>query len=334
MKTQFRIASYLTAMAFTATAVRAGETPVDLGSLANEPWTYVGPNDFLIINGDTFPTGPQNFGGVPFAIPAGPNNYWAGGAAADFGPGTVQLTIPVGVYGVTSAFTILNTMWGWEGPTAYLYITFRGSNGATRTVPLVGNVNVRDYNNDGNTNTIDNTSTVQVWDNGLGQRLDRQEYLLPAEFARQTLTSVTITDTGNEGNGTNGSRAVLAALTVSTCFAYVTETITISSGPIVYRPDLKLYGQAVTLTNAGSTPVAGPLFFILEDLPAGVNVVNRSGGTTACFAPLGSRYVVALPEGSLLAPNASVILRLAFSDPSGAAISYRALTAGSLGGLP
>jgi hypothetical protein len=88
-----------------------------------------------------------------------------------------QLTIPVGVYGVTSVFTVLNTMWGWAGPTAYLDITFNGSNGAKKTVPLVGNVNVRDYNNDGNTNTIDNTSTIQVWDNGLGQRLDRQEYL-------------------------------------------------------------------------------------------------------------------------------------------------------------
>jgi hypothetical protein len=28
-----------------------------------------------IINGDTFPTGIQNFGGVPLSIPTGPNNY-------------------------------------------------------------------------------------------------------------------------------------------------------------------------------------------------------------------------------------------------------------------
>jgi len=63
---------------------------------------------------------------------------------------------------------------------------------------------------------------------GLGQRLDRQEYILPAAIARQTLASVTITDTGNEGNGTNGSRRVLENLpdavsvvnrsTPSTCF--------------------------------------------------------------------------------------------------------------------
>jgi hypothetical protein len=96
-----------------APSVRAGEIPIDISALANEPWTYVGPNDFLIINGSTFPTGAQSFGGIPFAIPSGPNNYWAAAAAANFRPGTVSLTIPVDVSGVTSFFTLLNTMWGW-----------------------------------------------------------------------------------------------------------------------------------------------------------------------------------------------------------------------------
>jgi hypothetical protein len=78
--------------------------------------------------------------------------------------------------------------------------------------------------------------------------------------------------------------------------------------------------------------VAGPLFFILEDLPAGVSLANKSGAT-ACFAPIGSRYVEALPEGSALAPDTSVV-KLGFSDPSGAAISYTPLVTGSLGGTP
>ena len=144
MQANFGLASAMIGIALSAVTARAGEITVDIGSLANEPWTYVGPNDFLIINGSTFPTGNQNFGGVPFAIPTGPNNYWAGAAAANFGPGTVSLTIPVGVSGVTSVFTLLNSMWGWAGPAAYLYVTFTGSDGATVTKPLVGNVNVRD----------------------------------------------------------------------------------------------------------------------------------------------------------------------------------------------
>ena len=224
-------------------------------------------------------------------------------------------------------------MWGFGGPQAYLFIAFNGSNGATVTQPLVGNVNVRDYNNDGNTNTIDNTTTRQVWDNGLGQRLDRQEYVLPAAFASQELTSVTITDTGSEGEGINGSRAVLAALTVSTCNAYVTEGVWISSGPIVYLPNLELYAQEVHLTNAGSTALKGPVFLILEDLPAGSRSrTNRR--QRQCFAPIGSPYVVALPAGSLLAPNTEVVVRLGLRDPSGTAITYTPLAVSGHGGTP
>jgi hypothetical protein len=235
----------------------------------------------------------------------------------------------VGVSGVTSAFTLLNTFRGEAGPDAYLYVTFTGSGGATATQPLVGGVNVRNYNSGGYTSTINNTSTVQVWTNGAGQRLDRQQYILPAAFAGQVLTSVTITDTGSY----DLSRAMLSALTVSTCSAYLAEGITISSGKIVYDPSKSLYLQDVTLTNAGTTAVDGPLFFILEDLPSGVTLVNKSAAT-ACLAPIGSRYFVVLPEGSALAPNTTVVVTLAFSDPSGAAISYTPLVAGSLGGTP
>jgi hypothetical protein len=326
--TNSRFACAMLAIAFTAASARAGEITIDLTSLVNEPWTFSGSGGF-ILNGSTFPIGSQNFGGVPFAIPTGPNNVWLGAAAANFGPGVVSLTIPVGVSGVTSAFTLLNAMWGQAGPKAYLYITFTGSNGATATEPLVGDVNVRDYNNDGGPNSINNTSTVQVWTNGEGQRLDRQEYILPADFASQVLTSVTITDTGGE----DLSRGMFTGLTVSTCRAYVTEGITISSSKIVYDNRLKLYLQDVLLTNTKTTAVAGPLFFILEDLAAGVSLANKSGATE-CFAPIGSRYVVAFPEGSLLAPNTSAFVRLGFSDPSGAAITYTPLVAGSLGGAP
>ena len=231
--------------------------------------------------------------------------------------------------GVTSVFTLLNTFRGQAGPNAYLYITFTGSDGATDTRPLVGDVNVRNYNSGGYTETINNTSTIQVWTNGEGQRLDRQEYILPAAFASQVLTSVTITDTGSY----DLSRAIFSALTVSTCRAYVAEGITISSSTIFYDPSLKLYLQEVKLSNIGSTAVAGPLFFILEGLPAGVRLANKSAAT-ACFSPIGSRYVEAVPIGSSLAPNTSVVVRLGFSDPSGAAISYTPLVAGSLGGAP
>jgi hypothetical protein len=328
MKRSHRLAFSLAAIAFAGVTARAGEIPIDISGLVNEPWTGSFCNNG-IVNAGTFPTGSQSYGGVPFAIPAGPNNYWSGSVAGNCGSGEVSLTVPVGVPGVTSAFTLLNTFRGQAGPDAYLYVTFTGSAGATFTHPLVGGVNVRDYNNDGYQNTINNTSTIQAWTNGEGQRLDRQEYILPPEFASQVLTSVTITDAGSY----DLSRAVLSALTISTCHAYVTETIALSSSEIVYDPALKLYVQEVTLSNTGTSAVSGPLFFILEDLSAGVTPANKSAAT-ACFAPIGSRYVEALPVGSNLAPNTSVIVKLGFSDPTGAAISYTPLVAGSLGGAP
>ena len=309
------------AFTFAVALARAGEIPIDISALANEPWTFVGPNNFIITNGSTFPTGNLNLGGIPFVIPSGPNNYWAGGATAGFGPGTVSLTIPVGVPGVTSVFTLLNTMWGQFGPNAYLFITFRGSNGAIATVPLVGNVNVRDYNNDGGDNQINATSTVLVWDNGIGQRLDRQEFIFPPALAGQTLTSVTITDTGNEVF----SRAIFSGLTVSTCHSYVTASITVSSDPIVYHPGSMLYAQDVYLSNTGSTAVPGPLFLILEDIPKGVAIENQFL-PTSCYAPVGSPSLLVIPKGSTLAPNTSVAVPLRFSDPSGTAIAYTPLT--------
>jgi hypothetical protein len=220
-----------------------------------------------------------------------------------------------------SAFTLLNTTCGQPGPQAYLYITFNGSKSATATLPLVGDVNVRDYNNDGCADAVNNTTTTQVRTNGLGQRLDRLEYILPAAFASQALNSVTITDTGNEFF----SRAIFSAITVSTCRAYAIEGVTISSSQIVYHPGLMRYTQGMSLTNTGSTAVPGPLFLILEDLPSGVSVVNESK-PTSCFAPIGSPYVIALPEGSSLAPNTAVTVNLGFSDPSATAISYTPLT--------
>jgi hypothetical protein len=329
MRASSRFACSVIAIALTCAAiVRAGEIPIDITGL-NEPWTYSGPGGAYILNGSTYPTGSQNFGGVPFAIPTSLSNYWNGGAAANFGSGIASLTIPVGVHGVTSVFTLLNTMWGQPGPHAYVYITFTGSNGATVTAPLVGGVNVRDYNNDGYQNTINNTSTTQAWTNGLGQRLDRQEYILPAAFAGQVLTGVTITDAGDE----DYSRVAFAGLTVSTCRSYVATGIDISSGSIVYYPRTMLYTQDVTLSNTNSTAVNGPLFLILEDLPAGVTVANESK-PTSCYAPIGSPYLVAIPAGSSLAPDTSVIVRLQFRDPSGGAISYTPLAVVSGGATP
>jgi hypothetical protein len=324
MNARFCRACAVVAFALCSTvAARAGEIPIDISGLVNEPWTVTGPNG--ISNGSTFPTGSQNFGGVPFLIPSGPNNFWSGASAAHSGGGIVGLTIPVGVAGVTSVYTLLNTMWGQPGPQTYLSITFTGTGGATSTQALAGGVNVRDYNQDGYQNAVNNTTSVQVWSNGQGQRLDRQEFILPASFASQVLTSVTITDSGNE----TFSRAVFAGLTVSTCQSYVPARVHIAGGAVIYHPSTGYFTQNVYVSNVDvKMAVNGPLFLILEDLPTRV-YVGKQAGLTACYAPLGSPYVIAIPKGGSLAPQTTTVLQLSFADPTGTPITYTPLAVAS-----
>ncbi len=59
MKPSIRCACSVFAIALAAVAARAGEVTVNLSALANEPWAYVGPNDFLIINETRFRPEPR-----------------------------------------------------------------------------------------------------------------------------------------------------------------------------------------------------------------------------------------------------------------------------------
>ncbi len=202
-----------------AHAANVPVTPIDISSIANTTWC-----SGEIINCSTYPFGTQAYDGIPYLIPGNTqgtlNNYWSSDVAAGGGGGKVSITIPVNVAKVKTVYTLMNTLWG-STQSGLLSITFTGSAGATWTFNPVGNLNVRDYNNNGNTtNSIacqipggaGKSATINAWVNGQGQRLDEQVYRLPAAFAKQTLVSITITDTGNSGL----QRSFLAALSVST----------------------------------------------------------------------------------------------------------------------
>jgi hypothetical protein len=198
-----------------ATAV-AQQHPINISSKANYTWCSAEP-----LNCATFPFGTKSYNGVTFDIPgtATTDNVWSAYEAANAGSEKVSVTIPVNIKDVKTVYTLMNTEWGSTAK-GLLAVTFTGTNGATWTYDPVGNVNIRDYNNDGYTNAIScalptgpgTAATVSGFKNGKGQRLDMQIYELPATFAGQTLVSVTVTDTGNS----DVQRSVLAALTVST----------------------------------------------------------------------------------------------------------------------
>jgi len=156
-----------------------------------------------------FPSGSVTLGGVPFVIPQSGNNYWHSVAAT--GPNPRTIDIPLGRFGVWEVHTLINTYWGAPGPTSYASLEFFGSDGAYYRKDLIGNDDIRDFNDFVFTNQINNTTTVNVVSVG-PHRLDKQRIALPAEFRNQTLDTVRLSDTG----GDNLQRAFLAGMTVLT----------------------------------------------------------------------------------------------------------------------
>ncbi len=159
-----------------------------------------------------FPSSSATLGGVPFTFQTSTagNNIWHADYATGRNPLTVDIS--VGVYGVDRVMTLLNTFWGQAG-TSYASIEFFGSDGADYTVDLLGNVDIRDYNNDGWTNSINGTSTVNVVSvNGGQHRLDMQTFVLPTAFRTQTLTTIRLSDNG----GYDFQRIFIAGVTVQT----------------------------------------------------------------------------------------------------------------------
>jgi hypothetical protein len=185
----------------------ADQVQVDLSSIANGAWCNVGGGPMFGCS--TLPTGTLTANGSVFNIAGanGGNNAWFSSVAANNGAGTVSVTIPINVVGATTVSTLMNTFWGQAA--AEDVVTFTGSAGAIYSVNLVGNQNIRDYNNYVWTNSISGTTT-NAWNNNNGQRLDEQIFNLPSEFADQTLESMSITDSGNQVS----SRVFLAGLTV------------------------------------------------------------------------------------------------------------------------
>ena len=258
--------------------------PVDFSSQANFTWTGPetdpgGPSGVYMPGG---PNGSVTLGGVPFNIKSNANGYQAWNAWTAAGGGSAQqaITIPVGVYGVTDAYTLLNTYWGSGTCTA---LVFTGSAGATYTKNLTNGTDIRDWLGAngplGSPNTINvyATNSSQIYNPG---RLDMQHITLPAAFATQTLTSVNLVDTG----ATRVSRAILDGLTVSyqTNKPFVSGTITLGdcNDPeqnITFELRPKNGGALIkikqVLTQSG--PNSGT--FSLPNIPAGTYDIAIKG---------------------------------------------------------
>src|SRR5580658_4580048 len=117
MKANFRHTCSIIAIASIAAALaRAGETPIDISALANEPWSFVGPAQ--ITGGTSYPQ---------------------------------EARISAAFH---SRFRLVRRIIGMPAPQQ-------------------------------TSDRAPSASPIQVWTDGEGQRLDRQEYILPGAFASQ-----------------------------------------------------------------------------------------------------------------------------------------------------
>ena len=164
-------------------------------------------NDRMQGRNADLPQGNVVLGGVPFAIQPGVNNCWF--AEYSGGPNPRSMTIPVNVRGVREIHTLLSTAWGQGGPDALVRVEVTGTNGAFFTKDMVGNVDIRDWNNFIFTNSINGTTTTEVFTSGTA-RIDKQVMALPPEFENEDVLSVRVVDTG----GVNFSRVYFQGLTV------------------------------------------------------------------------------------------------------------------------
>lgn len=146
-----------------------------------------------------YPEGMVTLGGVPFNIQAvGGNNAWNAELVA--GPQPHVLSVPLSIANATDAYTLINTFYGQPGPASYVKLEFFGTGGAYYAKDLIGNVDVRDHFFAFWTNSINGTTTTNVYSSGGGllqeSRLDMQHLALPASFLGQTLTEFRLTSTG------------------------------------------------------------------------------------------------------------------------------------------
>ena len=107
------------------------------------------------------------------------------------------------------------------------------------------------------------------------------------------------------------------------CASDVTSQVQLTLGGFRQNLATKQWQQTVTLRNAGSASIAGPIALALGNLSANAALIDGSG-VTACAQPLGRPYILvsAAPDGSLAA-GATATVTLNFTNATaGTAITY------------
>jgi hypothetical protein len=106
----------------------------------------------------------------------------------------------------------------------------------------------------------------------------------------------------------------------SSSFSVTGATLTYTAGAFVLNRTTGHLQQSVTVTNTSGSPAAGSVAYALDNLAAGVVLVNANGATDSSAPPAGSPYV----EFGVIGANKSVTITLQFTRTGTQAITYTA----------
>ena len=284
--------------------------PVDLSAACNWTWKDV-------TGMDAEPAGSVDVAGEPFVTPGSGNDCWNANLA---GANPVTLTLPVKRDGVKTVHTLINTLFGQPGPSSYATVSFFYQGGARVDVPLTGGVDVRDYNVYTWTNTVNGTTTTNVWNNGecatsVGHRLDMQTITLPTAYLATRLDSIRFTDTGAD----NFQRLVVHAVTLDADSSLVNVSVDApptAAPPLGVSPNPSGGAFRVALGEMTAGRPATVEVFDVRGRRVGVPLVAATGvrvldlGREGLGVPLApGLYFVHVRSGGVCAVTRVVVMR-------------------------
>jgi len=204
----------LASLAAAASLVAAWAVPA--AATTYQTIDLVAPNHLLydMTDGGNYPSPGDYtaFDGVPFRIGATGESGFNIWHSTNVNSPTQVYELPVNVFGARTAYTVMNLWYGTSGHTV-AEVAFFGSGGATYSRTLEVGVDIRDHYAGSFVNTINGTTTVEIFDAG-SVRLDRQAFVLPEAFATQTLERIVITNLTHPDDYPLG-QSFVAAVTVA-----------------------------------------------------------------------------------------------------------------------
>ncbi|MEH6437232.1 ExeM/NucH family extracellular endonuclease [Massilia sp. DD77] len=107
---------------------------------------------------------------------------------------------------------------------------------------------------------------------------------------------------------------VVISLALTPTFADISSSVKVAVGGYSINRLTGKYSGTVTITNTSGQAISGPLHFLLQGLPAGVTLDNKSGMQ-------GASPYISLPNAAIAA-GASVSVGTTFSNPGKVSITY------------